>query len=398
MNKKSNFDIIVIGGGISGLICSLALEQAGFIVALVEKKKLAPISKDDIRSLAIAPSSADFLRKIDIWQALEPVAGQIHNIRVLDNHSPFFLDFEEKDHSGQAIGYIIEAYKVHNHLIDEVLKNRRIVIFDSCEVVSYEDSDKKNAVVKLSSGNQLTASLVIAADGKFSKMRELLGIKSFVYDYNQTVMVTFCKHQRKHENWAIEHFMPSGPFAILPLNDPNRSGIVWTEKPKLAAEYCKMSKHNLEHFLNKKFTDYLGEVKLDGKISSYPLSLQFSTKYYSGRFVLVGDAAHTIHPLAGQGLNLSIRDIKLLVELLSRNFHLGLDIGDEVVLAEYQRTRLLDNSLMLLITHGLDTLFSNDYTLLKPVRKLGLSIVNKMTKLKGFFMTKAMGKNYKDLK
>ena len=397
MNKKSNFDIIVVGGGISGLTCSLAFKRAGLSVALIEKKKLAPIAKDDIRSLAIAPSSADFLRSIDVWQAIEAEAGQIQNIRVLDNYSPFFLDFVGVKAIDEPIGYIIEAFKVQNHLIEEVLKSQKITIFDSCEIISYE-YEEKTVTVKLSSEINLEASLIIAADGKFSKMRELLGIKSYVYDYQQVVMVAFCQHQKNHRNWAIEHFMPSGPFAILPLKDQKCSGIVWTERPELAAEYCKMSEKNFEYFLNQKFTDYLGKVKLKGKIKSYPLSLNFSTKYYSGRFVLIGDAAHTIHPLAGQGLNLGIRDIKLLVELVSRNFSLGLSIADETILEEYQRTRLLDNSLMLMITHGLDTLFSNDYTLLKPVRKLGLSFVNKMKGLKSFFMTKAMGKNYKDLK
>lgn len=399
MNRKSIFDVIIIGGGVSGLISALACDKIGIKVALVEKKELKAIDNNDIRSLAIAPSSADFLAGLGVWQKIADRVGKIKNIRVLDNYSPFFLDFGERESpTAEVIGYIIEGYKLHKQLIEDVGASPTIEVFDGDEIISYEDLSTEITQIKLASGRVLSSRLVIGADGKFSKVRELLGIKSYDFDYKQTVMVAFCQHKKKHKNWAIEHFMPSGPFAILPLADPHKSGIVWTEKPELVALYCKMKKDEFNYFLNQKFTDYLGNVKLEGEVRSYPLSLKFSKQYYSGRFVLVGDAVHTIHPLAGQGLNLGIRDIRLLMELIARNFSVGLDIGSQVLLAEYQRTRLLDNSLMLLATHGLDTLFSNDYTLLKPIRKLGLSLVNRMDKLKKLFMVKAMGKNYKDIK
>jgi 2-octaprenyl-6-methoxyphenol hydroxylase len=398
VNRKSIFDVIIIGGGISGLLCAIALKQSGLSIALVEKRCLSSIGNADIRSLAIAPSSVEFLMALGIWQHIEHEAGMIKNIRVLDNHSPFFLDFGDKTLHQTHLGYIIEGFKLHQCLVKHVCDDHHIHIIDNDEVVDCANTQSGDAKIHLASGEILHASLVIAADGKFSKIRDILQIKSYDYDYKQTVMVALCKHQKDHHNWAIEHFMPSGPFAILPLADRKKSGIVWTEKHNLAKLYCAMPRKEFDYFLNQKFTDYLGKVTLEGDVRSYPLSLKFATQYYSGKFVLIGDAAHAIHPLAGQGLNLSLRDIKLLVDLVSRNYDLGLDIGDALLLSEYQRTRLLDNSLMLLMTHGLDTLFSNDYTLLKPIRKLGLSFVNNLSGIKNFLMLKAMGKNYKDLK
>jgi len=393
VNKKNNFDIIVIGGGLSGMSAAIALAKSGLNIALIEKKKLDSIQVGrDIRALSISPGSVDILSRMGVWEYLEPLAGRINHIRVLDNYSPFFLDFENNKRSGESIGYIIEAFILQRRLIDLIKENKRIQLFDECEVIACETIGSSIVQVKLSSGQIICANMGVVADGKYSKTRDLLGIKSYDYDYKQTAIVAVVSHQKPHMNTAIEHFMPTGPFAILPLKDNNKAGIVWTEKNEIAKEYLSMNGCDFEFFLNKKFTDYLGKVKLEEKPLSYPLTLKFSTKYHQDRFVLLGDAAHAIHPLAGQGFNLGIRDIDLLDNLVSRNFSLGLDIADPILLSQYQRMRLLDNSLMMVTTHTLDTLFSNDYTLLKPIRKVGLSIVNKMQKVKTYLMMQTMEK------
>ena len=392
VNKNFLYDVVVIGGGMSGMLTAIILSKIGLKIALVEKKKFSPPKEDiDCRAISIAPGSVEIMARYGIWEKLYHRAELINHIRVLDNYSSFFLDFENHNINNRPLGYIIEAYFILNGLYDLVLAEKNITIFDQASIVSIISSDKF-AKILLDDECEINATLAIAADGKNSSTRQLLGITSVDYNYDQVAMVFACKHKRNHRNIAVEHFMPSGPFAILPLPGGYRSGIVWTERTKIAEEYLKMGKKDFQYFLNAKFTEYLGAVEVDSKIINYPLALKFSNDYFKGRFVLVGDSAHAIHPLAGQGLNLGIRDIGLLASLVEQNKELGLDLASPILLSEYQRARKVDNTLMILMTHGLDRLFSNNYTILKPIRKIGLSVVNKIDRLKLMLMEKAMGK------
>ena len=391
MNRKKEFDVIVIGAGISGMLAALYLSKINMKIVLIEKKKFTIVSDDnDGRAIAITPASALIMKKAGVWGELSKKAEPINHIRVLDNYSSFFLDFDNKYVGDKPLGYIVEAFHIFKTLQQQVSNDKNIEIYDNKNITSIENH-ANYSVVNFDDQSMVQAKLAIVADGRNSQIRAMLGITSCDYDYKQSAMVLACMHEKHHMNTAIEHFMPTGPFAILPLPGGYRSGIVWTEQTRVSSEYLKMDKNDFESYLNHKFTDYLGKVTLDSKIISYPLTLKFSNQYYKNRFVLIGDAAHAIHPLAGQGLNLGIRDIGLLVELILRNNNVGLDIADQLMLEEYQKIRKLDNSLMIITTHGLDRLFSNNYTLAKPIRKIGLSVVNRFTKLKKIFMHKAMG-------
>jgi len=219
----------------------------------------------------------------------------------------------------------------------------------------------------------------------------MANLKSHSYSYGQTAMVFNVSHKENHNNIAQEIFMPSGPFAILPLKDGYSSAIVWTEKSELAEIYLKMSKKEFQLHLSEKFMEYFGKSEVISEVFAYPLSVKFSNEYFKGRLCLLGDSAHSMHPIAGQGFNQTIRDINSLADLLKYHFNLGLDLGSKMLLEDYQTERRFDNHAMIAITDVLNKLFSNNILPLSVTRKLGLAAVNKLPGLQKFFMKYAMG-------
>lgn len=385
-------DIVIIGGGLVGLTAACAIADLGLEVVIVEHKDLSKIKskESDGRSSAIAYGSYIFLKEIGVWDHLKNKAGPMLEIRVSDGDSHMFLHYDHKLVGEDPVGYMVENHDILKALVAKCNEYDNIAIYEN---TSYSNINYGKDFVKISlnSGSVLSARLLIGADGRQSKIRENAGIGISVHEYKQCGIVCNVKHEKPHRNIAQERFLPSGPFAILPLKDQNKSSLVWTEKKHLTPTYINMSDEDFNEQLYKRFGGYLGKVSIIGKRFSYPLTLVLAEKYTANRLVLLGDAAHGIHPLAGQGFNLGIRDCNKLVEVIARREKLGLDIGSTELLAQYNDTRYTDTFSLAAITHNLNSIFCSNSVAIKIARRVGMSVLDKVPPVKKFFMKHAMG-------
>jgi 2-octaprenyl-6-methoxyphenol hydroxylase len=394
----SNFNILIIGGGFSGLTAALTIakENPNISIALLEKSDIKNQDKQrDGRAFAISQSSLKLFSKIGILDQIKDFAGIIEDIKIVDGNSPFYLYFEgysdSSNPTGKHLGMVIENYHIHNALRDQVLKQENITIF--CPNFYKEITfDKNKALAKIDNNQIISANLVLACDGRFSAIREKFNIPTFQKSYRQNSLVFNISHKEPHKNIALEKFLPEGPFAVLPMRDSFESSIVWTVKRETAQALLALDEENFLQQFKKSIGDYLGEVKILTKPLKYNLDLIAAKKYYFERVVLIGDAAHAIHPIAGQGFNVGVNDIKFLSSLITQNLNCGLDIGSQTLLEKYQRVRKLDAGKMVLATDGLNALFSNKILPVKIARNLGLGIVEKIPLLKKFFIGNAGGK------
>ncbi|MFZ4125558.1 MAG: UbiH/UbiF/VisC/COQ6 family ubiquinone biosynthesis hydroxylase [Rickettsiales bacterium] len=392
----NSYDIIIAGGGLVGNALALALAQGGLNVVVID-----PIpAKDQLetsfdgRTSAIALGSVRILERIGAWQYIAPDISPIHDIRVCDGFAEGFVHYHDKDVGDEPFGYIIENHVIRRGLYKKVTEQSGITMLSGLKVTDYETFDT-HVVAKLDDGRELKAPLLVAADGRFSGLRDKAGIDYRIISYDQTAIVCVMEHENPHHGLALERFMPAGPFAILPLIDDaagaHRSGIVWTEHEDDAAHYIKLSDDEFNAELARRSGEYWGKVKAVGKRFAYPLKLQTATEFIAPRFVLVGDAAHGIHPIAGQGVNLGYRDVAVLAELLVDQHNAKADLGAEEVLKHYQRWRKFDSVSMTASTDLLNRLFSNRSPSLAFLRRTGLKMVERMPPLKHFFMRHAMG-------
>ena len=395
--KPLDADILVIGGGLSGGTLSLALAQNGFRVATVDKEDMTGwVDRGfDGRASAIALSSQQVLAGVGIWDIIKDETAPIKDIRVADGESPLFLHYDSEQLGDEPFGYMVENRSIRKGLINLVPKTKGLTYFAPNEVASLERrADGVTAI--LADGTEIHARLVVGCDGRGSKTREGAGIRLTKWDYKQAGIVCTVEHDRPHDFCAQEHFLPSGPFAILPLpGTPEkpacRSSIVWTERADLWPIMMDLDDDDFTEELALRFGDFLGDIKVVGPRFAYPLSLQYAETYTAERLVLVADAAHGMHPNAGQGLNMGLRDVAALAEVLVDAQRGGQDIGSALVLDTYQQWRRFDNDLMLGVTDALVKLFSNDIEPLKLARDLGMAAVNQAPELKKFFMRHAMG-------
>lgn len=390
-------DILVIGGGLAGGTLSLALAQNGFSVATIDKEDMAGwIDRGfDGRASAIALSSQRVLESVGIWDAIKDETAPIHDIRVADGGSPLFLHYDHEELGDEPFGYMVENRSIRKGLNVQVGKTKGLTYFAPNEVVML-GRDKSGVHATLKDGTKIGAKLVVACDGRGSPTRESAGIKLTKWDYKQAGIVCTVEHERPHDFCAQEHFLPSGPFAILPLpgtaeKPACRSSIVWTERADLWPIMMELDDNDFLEELELRFGDFLGEIKVVGPRFAYPLSLQYAETYIAERLVLVADSAHGMHPIAGQGLNMGLRDAAALAEVLVEARRTGQDIGARMVLEKYERWRRFDNDLMLGVTDALVKLFSNDIEPVKLARDLGMAAVDQLPDLKRFFMRHAMG-------
>ena len=398
MSKKiTKIDVLVIGGGLAGGTLSLALAGGGLSVACVDREDpkgwTAPTF--DGRASAIAISSKRVLDAVGIWDIIENETAPIKDIRVADGHSPLFLHYDHCELGGEPFGFMVENRSIRKALQMLLPAKKKIKHFAPAEV-SELVRDENQVSATLNDGSKITASLVIGCEGRISPTRESAGIKLTQWSYNQTAIVCTVEHERPHNFCAQEHFLPSGPFAILPLpgtakKPGQRSSIVWTERSDLAPIMMDLDDDDFLEELQMRFGDFLGELKIIGPRFAYPLTLQFAESYTADRLALVADAAHGMHPIAGQGLNMGLRDVAVLAEVLSDAKKSGLDIGSAEVLEKYERWRRFDNTIMLAVTDVLTHLFSNDIKPIKLARDIGLGAVNQIPPLKKLFMRHAMG-------
>lgn len=393
-------DALIVGGGLAGGLAALALAHEGLETALIDAEDPARFREEafDGRTTALAYASARVFRRLGLWPATEKEAEPIRSILVTDGrvaaagrkaaHSAFHLHFDSRElETEEALGYIIENRVLRMAIYDAIGRTPQITLIAPARA-GEPDFSGGAARLTLDGGRRLEAPLIIAADGKQSPLRATSGIRCNSWSYKQTAIVTTVAHERPHEGVAQELFLPSGPFAILPMTK-NRSSIVWTERADAAPAYLALGEAAFLTELARRFGDYLGALSLAGPRFSYPLAFHLAQSFMAPRLALVGDSAHAIHPIAGQGYNLGVKDIAALAEVLGDATRLGLDIGSQSVLETYQRWRRFDSAMLAFGTDALNRLYSNDFAPLRLARDLGMGAVNAVEPLRKFFMRQA---------
>ena len=393
MKNDKAVDLAVVGGGMTGLAFAVAAAGAGANVALIDPVPLPLSAKApfDGRVTAIARASRYLLDGIGVWPAMETTAEPIADIEVSEHASPFRVFYDHREVGGEPLGHIVE-----NRAIRAGLVSMARALAGSTLTLAMPDKVKRltratsGAVITLDSGVSIRAQLVVGADGQNSICRREAGIDVTRFDYRQTGIVATIGHERPHNGVAVERFFPEGPLAILPMQE-NRSSIVWAAENALANALIDLDDETFLGELEERFDKGLGVLKLAGPRYHYPLTMAQAHRYTDERLALIGDAARKIHPIAGQGWNLALRDVAALAELTVDALRLGLDPGSGSVLARYERWRRFDSLALIAITDGLNRLFANDVLPLKLAREWGLGLVNRVPPLKRFFMQHAMG-------
>lgn len=388
-------DVLIVGGGFVGLTLAVALSQAGLSAVVVDRERMEKQlgQNFDGRTSAIAYGSARVLEGLGLWPKLETLAEPIREIRVSDAGSPLFLHYDPRELAAplndQPLGFILENRDIRRILYEAAAESAGVTLVYGTALARLERG-RDAAEAELADGSNIAARLVAAADGRDSRLRQQAGIAAARWPYEQTAIVCTVALENDHRGIAHERFLPAGPFAILPMTG-RRASIVWTERSADVPRLLALSDADFLAELAARFGDFLGKLEVIGPRFSYPLGLVHADRYALERLVLVGDAAHAIHPIAGQGLNLGLRDVAALAEVLADAARAGRDIGSLEVLRRYERWRRFDAFTLIAATDGLNRLFSNDLPPVRLLRDVGLAAVNRMPGLKRFFMRHAMG-------
>ncbi|MBW8709342.1 MAG: FAD-dependent monooxygenase [Alphaproteobacteria bacterium] len=389
-------DIVISGGGMVGLPLGLALAQGGLRVVIADAAAPARALDPgfDGRVSALAYASVRMLTALGVWESLAPHAQPIREILVTDGAtgrpaSPFSLHFDAQEVGSPALGHIAENRHIRAALHDAAARQENLQLLAPASIKSLT-VEAGRAVARLAGGEEIAAALVIAADGRDSPLRGEMGVQVIGWSYPQTGIVATVEHERPHNGVAYEHFLPSGPFAILPMTG-NRSSLVWTEDKKKAPGLLALNEEEFNTELSRRFGAHLGKTRSAGLRWSYPLSFHLARDFVRPRFALAGDCAHGIHPIAGQGLNLGLKDAAALAEVLLDAGRLGRDIGALDTLKRYERWRRFDSFALAASTDALNRLFSNDIAPLRHLRDLGLGIVDSIGPARRFFMRHAGG-------
>ncbi|MBM3468762.1 MAG: 2-octaprenyl-6-methoxyphenyl hydroxylase [Alphaproteobacteria bacterium] len=397
MVKALKVDVVIIGGGLVGGTLGIALAQEGISVAVIDRESPDELLKPDLdgRTTAVTYGSKLFFEHLNVWEKFEHSAEPILTIRVFERDSPWAIYYNHTDVGNVPMGYIVENKVLRQGIFQRASELKEHLHWMApLEVIKKERNLNKN-LLYLADEKIIEASLLIGAEGRFSPSRTDAGIKTYGWKYQQMALIAHVCHEKPHEGSAWEIFQPQGPFAILPLRKcpskgENRSGIVWTGSAEEIKRLEQLDDAAITHELEEIFP-YFGKMSLSGKRWTYPLSAMIAKTIIDHRFAIVGDAAHTIHPVAGQGVNLGWRDVEVLAEVLKGAKSLGLDIGTQSVLQDYQRRRRLDTASVLALCDGMVRLFSNESKILSFLRNTGLGIVNQLPPLKRQLMRRAMG-------
>ena len=384
-------DVLVVGGGMVGLTLANALAGGGLDVVVVDQADPAALAAAsfDGRASAIAHASQRLLTTLGVWSALGDSPQPILDIRVCEGDSPFFLHFDHRDLGTSPFGYMVENTQLRTVLTNAAHQAPRLALWAPATIAGIERS-AHGIEARLDDGRRVRAAVVAACDGRASRLRREAGIRTVGWTYPQVGIVCTVAHERSHGGIAIERFLPAGPFAMLPLTG-RRCSLVWTERAPLAKAILELDAADFEDEMRRRFGGFLGATRITGPRWSYPLALHLAERYADHRLALVGDAAHGLHPIAGQGLNMGLRDAAAVAEALVDARRLGLDIGEAWALQRYQRWRRLDNLSLLAVTDALNRLFSNDDPGLRLARNLGLAAVNRLPAPKQMFMRHARG-------
>ena len=389
-------DIAIIGGGLNGPALALALAQTGQRVTLIDTLGLS-VRKDakfEGRSYALALTSVRLLHGLGVWDAVVAHTQPMLEIKVTDGRAgegpaPMFMHFDHAEIEEGPMGHMVEDRHLRRALLEAVVAEPLITQLNKQSVVA-QDVDVSGITLRLDTGKILRARLAVGADGRGTGTGKRAGIGRVEWGYGQTALVCAIKHEIPHDGVAHQFFMPPGPLAILPLTK-NRSSIVWSETTKNAAAIHELPDAAYLDVLRPRFGSFLGEISLAGARYTYPLGLSLAHQMIAPRVALVGDAAHGVHPIAGQGLNAGLRDVAALAEVAADALRRGEDLGSDATLARYQEWRRFDNAALALATDSFNRLFSNDNALIRMARDIGMAAINALPGLRRGFIREAAG-------
>lgn len=381
-----------------GLALASALADAlgsGFKIAVLDRADLEAGERPrDIRASAVAAGSRQLLAALGIWPELAPHAQPVTTVDITDSaledaFRPVLVSYDNRVDGGDPATHIVENERLHKAILGAAKRRQAIELRGGSPVVGYT-ADQHGVSVELEGGGRLSAPLLIAADGRASRLREAANIGIVGWKYPQIGLVTTVEHEKPHRARAMQHFLPSGPFAILPLPG-NRSCVTWTEDEERGRQIMTLDDAGFRSEIEQRFGFRFGDIHAIGPRAMWPLEMHLARALVADRLALVGDAAHLVHPIAGQGLNLGLRDVAALTEVVTDAVRLGLDIGSSIVLSRYERWRRTDAALSAAAFDGLNRLFSTDWAMLRTVRGVGLGVVNRLPQLKQFFVAEAAG-------
>lgn len=396
--RVTTADILIAGGGFAGMTLGLALahefgSEVG--VVIVDRAHAATVDDRDPRASAISAGSRNLLIALDVWRHLDDIAVPVAAIELTDSSLQSgvrrrLLTYENTTRAGGQASWIVPNARLTAVLEQAVARAPAIRVMRSVAILDLK-AGPASAIVRLDDDSELSAQLVVAADGRRSAIREAAGIKSVHWGHDQTGIVTTITHESDHRNRAIQHFLPAGPFAMLPLKGGYRSSVTWSEKASEAKRILTLDDEAFLDEVDRRVAGRLGAVTLDGPRKSWPLETHLARSYIAPRVALVGDAAHGVHPIAGQGLNLGFRDVAALVECVADAARVGLDLGNADALARYERWRRFDATVSTATFSGLNRLFSNDWALMRSAREVGLGLLDRLPIAKQALVTEAAG-------
>lgn len=391
---KTDYDIIISGGGLAGLTAAIIFAKHDFKTLCIDIQKTedALNANNDGRTTAISYGSKQLLTLGGLWNGMAKDACPIKDIHIKDSSAPTLLTFLSQEVDGKTFGWIVDNLQLRQHLIRSAQKTKNLDHMDGTAATDF-DFHEDYAAITTDKGKRYTSKLLIGADGRDSAVRNALDISCKAWDYGQTAIVFMAYHDKPHNNIAVEHFRADGPFAILPMTDApdgtHRSSVVWSEHGDSA--FMDASDTVFLAAVQERFGDYFGIVTKTSKRFAYPLRYMHADRYIGTRCALIAEAAHAMHPIAGQGLNMSLRDVAAIIELCHDARAIGIDFGSPEILEKYERWRKKDNRMMGIATDALNRLFSNKIPGVKALRNFGLELVRLTKPAKKVFMHQAMG-------